>query len=103
MFNKKLKDELEQLRKENENLRAKISRMDDAIENYKLNYLRKKLEVRSWEVAVQKYVLDKTDDNRFTTFVFNEVGDLAQEEFDYLYEQNKRFNYDDGTIDIIKY
>lgn len=103
MFNKKLKDELEQLRKENENLKAKISRMDDAIENYKLNYLRKKIEVRSWEVAVQEYVLDKTDDNGFTTFVFYEVVDLAQNEFRRLYEQNKKHNYDDGTIDIITY
>ena len=103
MFNKKLKDELEQLRKENEDLKAKISRMDNAIENYKLNYLRKKIEVRSWEVAVQEYVLDETCDNRFTTFVFHKVANLAKDEFRHLYEQNKKFNYDDGTIDIIKY
>lgn len=110
MFNRKVQKEIEELRKENErlkkeneNLNLKITKMNDAIENYKLNYLNKKLEVRAWQYAVQDFVLDKTNDNRFTTFVFNDVGDLAGEHLEYLKKQNEYNNYDDGTISFIKY
>lgn len=103
MFNRKLKEELEQLKKENENLKNKISRMETAIDNYKLNYLNKKLEVISWERAVQEYVLDKSKDNRFTTFVFYDVAELVNNKLEHLKEQNEMFKYDDGTIDMIKY
>jgi hypothetical protein len=103
MFNNKLKEELKRLRKENEELTNKVSRMENAILNYKINYLRQKRIAESFSTAVQLYIFEKTGDSKLAHSTFREVNDMANKEFDKLDELDKKDNYKHGTIDFIKY